>query len=219
MRRSETAAAGVGAIGFGLLTAVVLFLGGPPGGNYAASDIASYISRDHVVVQGALALCGLVGAAGLVCLAAYLRRRADADRPDSIWPATIWGLSLGSAICFAVGWGIYVSQPIGNNEAMTNLQVPPTITYAIGITGTEVIFESAATLLGLAMILVALVNAPVLPAWLRWLTLAVGVLAPTALAYFTFFPILIWAIVVGVWLLATREKGERPPGPDGGQRG
>jgi len=206
MRRSDTIAGGLGAIGFALLTAVAQFGGGPPGGNYAASDIAAYISHDHVVVAGALALCGILGAGGLVLLGAHLRQRAEADAAGSVWPQTVWGLTLGSAVCFAVSWGIFVSQPIGNNEAMTNLQVPPTITYAIGITGTEVLFESAATLLGLALIVSAIAGLPRLPGWLRWLTLAVGLLGLTSLAFFTYFPLLLWAIVLGIWLLTRRDQ-------------
>jgi len=207
MDRAGAIAAGVGAIAFGLLTFAAIVIGGPMGGNYAAADVANYISGGRVVIVGAIALWGLLGAAGLICLGAYLRHRADAEAAGSIWPQVMWGLTLGSAICFAVSWGIFVSQPIGNNEAGTNLNVPPTIIYSIGIAGDELIFESAATLLGLAMILGAVTNLPRLPGWLRWITLAVGILAITSLAFFPFFLILLWAIVMGIWLLA---GGRRP---------
>ena len=202
MNRSSTVAAGIGSVAFGLLTFTALFFGGPMGGNYAAADSASYISSGHLVLAIAMALCGLLGVAGLICLGAYLRQRAELEDPASIWPPTVWGLILGAAICFAVSWGIFVSQPVGNNEAGVELKIPPTITYAIGITGTEVLFESAATLLGFALILVAVRNRPQLSAWLRWSTLVVGVLGITSLAFFTFFPLLLWGIVMGVWLLA-----------------
>ena len=153
-----------------------------------------------------MALCGLVGATGLIALGSYFRQRAELDDSGSIWPQTLWGLMLGAAVCFAVSWGVFVSQPIGNNEAGTNLNIPPTITYAIGISGDEVLFESAATLLGLALILAAIANLPRLPAWLRWSTLVVGVLGITSLAFFTFFPLLLWAIVVGIWLVARNPQ-------------
>lgn len=207
MKRSATVAAGIGSIAFGLLTPTAFVVLGPMGGNYAAADVASYISSGHVVVAGAMALCGLLGVAGLVCLGAYLRQRAESEDSASIWPQTLWGLMLGAAICFAVSWGIIVSQPVGNNEAGVNLNIPPTITYAIGISGTEVVFESAATLLGFALILVATTNRPRLPAWLRWPTLVVGMLGITSLLFFTFFPLLLWGVVMGVWLLA----GNRQP--------
>lgn len=206
MKRSDTVAAGVGSIAFGVLTPLAIIVGGPMGGNYAAADVASYISSGHVVIAGAMALCGLVGAAGLIALSSYLRQRAELDNTGSIWPQTLWGLMLGAAVCFAVSWGVFVSQPIGNNEAGTNLNIPPTITYAIGISGDEVLFESAATLLGLALILIAIANLPRLPAWLRWSTLIVGLLGITSLAFFTFFPLLLWAIVVGIWLVARNPQ-------------
>ncbi len=177
------------------------------GGNYAAADSAAYISSGHIVLALVTALGGLLGAAGLVCLGAYLGRQAESEDSGSIWPRVIWGLILGAAICFAVSWGIFVSQPVGNNEAGTNLNIPPNITYAIGISGTEVLFESAATLLGFALILVAIANLPPLPAWLRWPTLVIGILGITSLAFFTFFPLLLWGIVMGVWLLvAVRQR-------------
>jgi hypothetical protein len=206
MTRSATVAAGVGSIAFGAFTLVALILGGPMGGTYAAADSVFYISSGHLAIAVTMALCGLLGVAGLVCLAAYIRQRAESEASGSIWPQTLWGLMLGAAICFAVSWGIFVSQPVGNNEAGTNLHIPPTITYAIGITGTEVLFESAATLLGFALILIAIVNLARLPAWLRWSTLIVGVLGITALAFFTFFPLLLWGIVMGVWLIGGNRQ-------------
>jgi hypothetical protein len=116
MNRSATIAAGIGSISFGLLTPTALFVGGPMGGNYAAADAASYISSGHLVLAVAMALCGLLGVAGLICLGAYLRQQAELEDSASIWPPTVWGLILGAAICFAVSWGIFVSQPVGNNE-------------------------------------------------------------------------------------------------------
>ena len=212
MNRSASVAGGIGSIAFGVLTPIAIIGGGPMGGNYAAADVASYISSGHVVLAGGMALCGLIGVAGLICLGAYLRRRAEAEDTGTIWPQTLWGLVLGSAICFAVSWGIFVSQPIGNNEAGTNLNVPPTVTYAIGISGDEVLFESAATLLGFALILLALTNLARLPAWLRWSALVVGLLGITSLAFFTFFPLLLWAIAMGAWLVATgRRDGNAVP--------
>lgn len=205
MKSSGIVAAGIGSIAFGVLTFVALIVGGPQGGNYSAADVAAYISSNHVVVAGGMALCGLVGAAGLMCLGAYLRQRADLEAPGSIWPQVLWGLTLGSAVCFAVSWGIFVSQPIGNNEAGTNLNVPPTIIYSIGISGDELMFESAATLLGLALILSAIVNLPRWPGWLRWSSLVVGLAGIVSLAFFPFFLLLLWALVVGVWLLLRRR--------------
>ena len=43
----------------------------------------------------------------------------------------------------------------------------------------------------------------ILPNWLRWVTLAAGILAITAPFFFTAPAIPVWAIVIGVWLLAS----------------
>jgi hypothetical protein len=62
------------------------------------------------------------------------------------------------------------------------------------------IFGSGAMLLGLALAILFLKPAA-LPTWLRWLTLLAAIAAFAGLAFFPFILVLLWAVVVGVWLL------------------
>jgi hypothetical protein len=47
-----------------------------------------------------------------------------------------------------------------------------------------------------------------LPAWFRWFSLVVGVLALASMAWLPFFPLLLWGIVAGVWMIAARRGRE-----------
>jgi hypothetical protein len=60
-------------------------------------------------------------------------------------------------------------------------------------------------MLGFALIALMLASRGMLPGWLRWLTLIIGVLAVGAPAYFPGFAIPVWGIVMG--------SGSLPPAP------
>jgi len=87
------------------------------------------------------------------------------------------------------------------------------MTYLISEVGAVIIAGPGAILLGFALIALMLGSRQVLPGWLRWLTLVAGVLAFASLAYFPAFLVLIWAIVIGVWLLVVPRAGNSSPMP------
>ena len=62
-------------------------------------------------------------------------------------------------------------------------------------------------LLGLALAILFLKPAA-LPRWLRWLTLA-AIAAFAGLAFSPFILVLLWAVVVGVWLLIGAGRRSR----------
>jgi hypothetical protein len=49
-------------------------------------------------------------------------------------------------------------------------------------------------------------SAQTLPPWLRWFTLIVGALALGSMAWLPFFPLLLWGLVIGIWLLSSAGK-------------
>lgn len=77
------------------------------------------------------------------------------------------------------------------------------MTYDIVLAGAVVTIGAGGFLLAVAMIALALGARATLPAWLRWVTLITGVIALASLAYLPFFVTFIWALVIGVWLVAT----------------
>jgi len=211
MTRAGTTVAGIGAIAFGVLFAGALVLTSPSGGNYSAQDVAQYISPDHIFVAGVGWLLGILSVAGLIALLVHLRQRVESAAGVSAYvPRLVWGLGLTGAACFAVGWGIVIGQPIAHAEALTTITVPPMVTYVIVELSSTILFGSAPALVGLGLIVLAVASRNALPGWLRWSPLVIGALAITSLAYFTFFPLLLWSVITGFWLLVTNSGAASP---------
>jgi len=61
-------------------------------------------------------------------------------------------------------------------------------------------------LLALALIVLALSTPSPLASWLRWLTLALGVIGLASLIFIPFFALLLWGIVTGAWVLANGRE-------------
>jgi hypothetical protein len=202
MARTNSVVAGVGAIGFAVLTFVAIFFVNWPGGGYSESIAKIYVAPGNLPVALIGTLIGLIGVVGLICLFAYLRQAAEeSSSPSSLVPQIVWAVGLVGAASFAVGWGLVSAQPLAHVEAGVDLGVAPTLTYMISEATSAIIFGPAPMLVGLALIVLTIGAGKSLPAWLRWLTLGAGVVALTSLAFFTFFLFLVWSIVIGVWLL------------------
>jgi hypothetical protein len=200
--RANSVVAGVGAIGFAVLTFVATFVVNWPGGGYSESIAKSYVAPGNLPVALAGTLTGLIGVVGLICLFAYLKQAAEqSSRQSTLVPQIVWAVGLVGAASFAVGWGLVSAQPLAHVEAGVDLGVAPTLTYMISEATSAIIFGPAPMLVGLALIVLTIGAGKSLPSWLRWLTLGAGVVALTSLAFFTFFLFLVWSIVIGVWLL------------------
>jgi hypothetical protein len=76
------------------------------------------------------------------------------------------------------------------------------VIYVLSDTSKNVLFGSGGILFGFALIALMPASRGLVPNWLRWLTLIVGVLALASPALFPAFAIPIWGIVIGVWLIA-----------------
>lgn len=205
MKRT-TVLGGVGGIAFGVLTILALFIASPPGGSYKASDAASYVARGHRAGVFVATYLVLIGVLGLVCLLARLREAVSVAAEDhGVALSIFWGTGLAAAASFAIGWCISFSLPLAYAFATGGdpFSIRPREVYAINEIGDVIVFGGAGILLGMALIALALGARATLPAWLRWLTLIAGVLGFASLAYFPWFALPIWSVVVGVWLLAS----------------
>jgi hypothetical protein len=209
--RGNSVVAGVGAIGFAVLTFVAILIVNWPGGGYSEAIARSYVASGNLPVALIGTLIGLIGVVGLICLLAYLRQAAEESSPAiSLVPQIVSAVGLAGAASFGVGWGLVSAQPLAHVEAGADLGVAPTLTYMISEATSAIIFGPAPMLVGLALIVLTVGSGKVLPPWLRWLTLAAGMVALTSLAFFTFFLFLVWSIVIGVWLLlSARGAGSR----------
>lgn len=207
--REGSALAGFGAIAFSVLTVVGFAMGGAPGGNYRESDVANYVSIGHlptVIVTGYLALFGVLG---LICALAYLREVVSADQGHKLATNIFWGTGLAAATSIAVGWGLITGIAVAAAEGGSSNSGNPVgasishpETYTLADTFLNVIAGSGGFMLGFALITLMVASRGTLPGWLRWLTLATGVLTVAAPFYFPGYAIFVWAIVMGIWLIA-----------------
>jgi hypothetical protein len=202
--RANSVVAGLGAIGFAVLTFVAISVVNWPGGGYSESIAKNYVAPGNLPVALAGTTIGLIGVVCLICLLAYLKQAAEESSPRiTLVPQIFWAVGLIGAASFAVGWGLVSAQPLAHVEAGVDLGVAPMLTYMISEATSAIIFGPAPMLVGFALIVLTLGSGKALPPWLRWLTLVAAVVALTSLAFFTFFLFLIWSVVIGTWLLIT----------------
>ena len=198
--------AGVGSIAFGILTIVAVFVANAPGGNYSASSVTDYLAHGHRVAAIVVTQLALLGILGLICLLAQLRETISVEPVSTRAGTIVWGAGLAAAAAFTIGWGVLSGQVIAHLEGGHPIVIPPPVTYLISEIGVVFIFGCGAVLLGIALIVLMLNSRTTLPTWLRRLTLFAGVCGIAGLAYFTFFILMIWSIVIGVWYVASSRN-------------
>jgi hypothetical protein len=210
MRLHGSVAAGVGGIVFVALWFLAAVVSDPPGGSYSASDVADYVAKDHRTAVFVAVGLGLLSVFGLLLLLAGLRERISGG--ESLGATVYWSASLLSVTGFAIGWVTVLTVPISRAFGGTTVVViDPTLTYTITEIGWVIMFAVGGTFLGLALIASSATQA--FPAWLRWLTLVVGVLALASLAWLPFFALMVWAVIASLWLIAAGRSEGAPVQP------
>jgi hypothetical protein len=195
--------AGLGATAFGLLGFLATVVQDPPGGTYHASNVARFVDSGHRPAVFAGTYLAWIAIVGLLLLLAKLRTAISDGGRASVF----WGLSVAGAAAWVAGWSLSSIAPIAMGFGGKAVVIPAGVVYAL-VAGGWVVIAGGAALIGCALL--ALTVAPsTLPAWVRWSTLAAAVAALAALAYLPFFLVYLWAVVMGVWLLAG-ERGTAP---------
>ena len=196
----KNVSAGVGALAFAILTFVAAIIESGPGGTYKASNVAKFVDSGHRPVVFVSLYMAVLGAAGLLLLLARLRALiADASRSSVFWALTVAGVG-----AWIAGWAVGSAVPIVMGYGGKHVTLAPTLTYTLSTTG-AVIISAGAILVGCALLTLTL-GPVVLPSWVRWSTLVAGIAALAAPAWFPLFLVYIWAAVIGIWLLATRDR-------------
>jgi uncharacterized membrane protein len=190
--------AGLGALAFAILVFVASVIDSSPGGTYSASDVTDYLKSGHRPIVFVALYMTLLGIVGLLFLLSRLRDAIGDARRARVF----WALSVGGASAFVVGWALHAAAPLAIGYG-GNVSFAPQVTYSIAVCG-YIVLSAGAIMLGLALL--TLVLGPVeLPAWVRWFTL-VGVIGGVTPAFFPFGLFFIWALVLGIWLLATDRE-------------
>jgi hypothetical protein len=194
MRRSSLA--GIGAIAFAVLTFVAVIIEHSPGGNYKTSNVEKFLKHGHRPVIFVATYMVYLGVVGLVFLLTRLRDSIN----DPTRSTAFWTLSVAGIGAWVAGWAVGAAVPVAMGVGGKGVVVAPTVTYVLALAG-YFTFASGAILIGLALLLLVL-SRPVLPGWVRWATLVGAAGAILAPAFFPFGLFFIWALVIGIWLLA-----------------
>jgi hypothetical protein len=205
MRRSPVVA-GIGGIAFGVLTIVGLALIGPPGGTFKAHDVSKYLEKGHRVAVIAGLYVELLAVLGLILLLAFLRERVAA------WATRVfWTLGTIAAGALALGFAVMAAGAIARAIGGSSVVVPATTSYVISQIGGTIVWGPGGILLAFALIALALSVGIAVPAWLRWLTLVLGIIGLASPAFFPSLALLVWGVVTGLWLSIAGARGDGAP--------
>ncbi len=189
--------AGLGLLVYGIGTAVPFAAIGVPGGTYEPAKVAAYLSQGHALSTFGLAYLGLFAALGLLAFGQGIRPELGR------WGDTAWALSVAGLALALVGWFV------GAGVVVATAEGGPAITAGIPLPVAHTIGEIAGLLAGCApafcigVVALLMTRAP-LPGWLRVFTAVAAVCGILAPLYFTFFVYLLWTLVCGVALAASR---------------
>ena len=123
---------------------------GSSGRSYSASDVASYVDKDHRTAVFAAVALGLLSVLGLLLLLAGLRERLAEG--DSLTATVFWSASVLSVAGFAIGWVTVLTVPISRAYGGTSVVViDPVLTYTITEIGWVIMFAVGGTFLGVAL--------------------------------------------------------------------
>lgn len=191
--------AGLGALAFAILVFVASVIDSGPGGTYSTSDVTDYLKSGHRPIVFVALYMSLLGIVGLLFLLSRLR---DAIVDESR-ARVFWALSVGGASAFVAGWALHAAAPLAIGYG-GKVSFAPQVTYLIAVGG-YIVLSAGAIMLGLALL--TLVVGPVeLPGWVRWFTLVGVIGGVTSPAFFPFGLFFIWALVMGIWLIATDRE-------------
>lgn len=189
--------AGIGAVAFGVLPIVAFMVGNPPGGNYKASDIADFLAKGHRPAVFVSLYLVLLSGVGLLFLLARLRESiGDGERAP-----LFWGFSVAAVGAWLAGYAVGISPSVAlafSGGKLHTLSAP--VAYTFSEAGWAIMYGAGGLLLGCALVTWAVGPVP-LPAWVRWSTLVAGIAGLAAIAWFPFFLVYLWAIVIGVALI------------------
>ena len=195
--------AGIGSLVFTVLLVAGAIAANAPGGEYHADDVADFVAKDHrsVVILSLFLIAAAV--VGLLVVMAYLCETSfGKGRSGRI----AWGTSLFAAGSFLTGWAIMItpsiSLAIGGGPG-----IDPTVSYTIMQAGWAVFLVVSGMMLGISFLTLAIVGHEA-PTWMRAFTGIVGLLALASIAFFPFWAVFLWGLVIGIWLLVSSPKGQ-----------
>lgn len=178
-----------------LIIAAFVVGGETPGVDGSANEVVSYYSdhdNDLMIASGLLGLGAFFFLVFSTTVAGLLRRAQGESGGSS-------ALSFAGGIVFAVGLTIFAG--LGFTAADAVDDVEPTVVQTLNALGEGMFFTVAvgtgAFLIGAG---IAALKTGVLPTWLGWAAVAIGIIAITPIGWFGFMLLGVWTLIVSVML-------------------
>ena len=208
--------AGVGGIAFAVCLIVGFTFFGPRGARYSATAIADFVGQSSTSVIASIYLFA-ASIIGLIVLMAYL---SETYFGASSQGRIAWGTSLLAAASFLTGWSLYFA--IFTSTISGGPTIDPAIRYTFLNAGFVVVFGVSGVLLGIALLALA-TGGHAAPTWVRafsglaglsalcsWAFLLISHWSPNHWLPVPFYVVVVWALVVGVWLLVAPLRPDKP---------
>jgi hypothetical protein len=188
-----------------------IFIESTPGTNASASTVLTYYQTHQNTTSATALLIGLGVIFGLIFFG-YLREYMRQDHATRWLASTAFGGALLFAAGGAISAGSYVA--LGDQPHVLNAAAAQTLNLI------QNDLSNSFTQAGLAVFYLAtgaaILRGRLLPAWLGWVSLVLGVLAATLiLAFIAFVATALWVMVVAVvlWTRAAHEGTEQEGTP------
>jgi hypothetical protein len=179
-----------------VLTLVAFIVAGePPDVDAAAPDLVSYYVDNDSDLQFAAAFLALAAFFFVLFTSVIASLLRGAREPDSVTPY----VTFGGGIIFAVGATIFAGLTFTAGEIAEDVDVE-TLRLLNGMEMNmffTVAVGTAAFLLGAG---VGALKSGLLPRWLAWVAVVLGVLAITPLGFASFVGLGVWTLIVSVML-------------------
>jgi len=174
-----------------LIVVAIMSSGGTPQGDATADKVLSY-SRAHLTATRVTGVMVAIGAVLLVLFAARLRELLR-DGSEVFSLAAFGGAVLGSAgLLFAVAVHFSLADAADHNflEPAHTLNILDNDSLIAAVLGLSVLYFAAG---------IAIVRRPVLPRWLGWAAIVIGVVSLAGPIGFIATALgLVWLVVVGI---------------------
>lgn len=196
MKQHASALAGLGGVAFAVLLAIAFLASSPTGGTYSASDVANFVAKGHRVVVVVSVYLVLLAVAGLLALIARLRALSG-DSTGLIWASGVVG---GTSI--ALGFLLMSSISLARMYGSSAAAIDPRVAYTLAEAGWVLLLGAGGVFLSLSLLGFAISVGDRVPGWVRWFTVVAAVVGLASAAWFPFFILLLWSLVIGGWLIA-----------------
>jgi hypothetical protein len=188
-----------------LIIASFAVSGETPGVGASGQHVVSWFT-DHKDSQAASALLGAYAVVFFLFFAAALRAYMVRVRPEA---GALAAMSLGGGVLLAVGGAAFSAITFALSDKPDKLG--PDAAQALNVLNNDFFVPLVA---GACVFMIAngiaTVRWGVLPAWLGWIAILIGVVCVTPIGFFAVLASVVWVIVVSV-LLFVRARAEEAP--------